>query len=211
MFTGIIKEIGIVKDVNKGSGKVILGIFSKIIIKDIITGSSVSINGACQTVVKISGNLFYVEAVEETLKRTTLGKLVNGSRVNLETALKLSEGLEGHLVQGHVDDVGTITAIEKKEDSWLVSVRVPKKLAEFLVEKGSVAVDGISLTVARLQNNVFTISVIPITMQETILTDRKQGDEVNIEVDLIGKYIKRFVDKKESKITREWLRDIGFI
>ena len=213
MFTGIIKEIGIVREVRRESGKVVLGVSSDRIIKELRAGSSVSINGACQTVVKMSDNIFYVEAVEETLEKTTFGKLSNGSRVNLETALKLSEGLEGHIVQGHVDGVGTITEITERSGSWLYSIRVHENLAQFLVEKGSIAVDGISLTIARLKGNVVTVSIIPFTMKETTLPDRKRGDVVNVEVDIIGKYVRRFTDKKEDggKITPEWLRDIGFI
>ena len=213
MFTGIIKEIGIVREVRRESGKVVLGVSSERIIKELEMGSSVSINGACQTVVKMSDTIFYVEAVEETLEKTTLGKLSNGSRVNLETALKLSEGLEGHIVQGHVDGVGTITEITERNGSWLYSIRIHEKLAHFLVEKGSIAVDGISLTIARLKGNILTISVIPFTMKETTLADKKRGDEVNIEVDIIGKYVRRFTDKNEDggKITPEWLRDMGFI
>ena len=211
MFTGIIKEIGVVREVRRESGKVVLGVFSGRIIKELEAGSSVSINGVCQTVVKMSGTIFYVEAVEETLEKTTLGKLSNGSRVNLETALKLSGSLDGHIVQGHVDGVGTITEITERKGSRLYSIRIDENLAHFLVEKGSIAVDGISLTIVRLKDNVVTVSVIPFTMKETTLPDRKRGDEVNIEVDIIGKYVRRFTDKKEdgAKITPEWLRDIG--
>ncbi|MFC1557975.1 riboflavin synthase [candidate division KSB1 bacterium] len=213
MFTGIIKEIGVVREVRKESGKVVLGVSSEKIIKELEMGSSVSINGACQTVIKMSDTIFYVEAVEETLEKTTLGKLSNGSRVNLETALKLSDGLDGHIVQGHVDGVGTIMEITEQNGSWLYSIRVHEKLAHFFVEKGSIAVDGISLTIARLNSNIVTISVIPFTMKETTLSDKKRGDEVNIEVDIIGKYVWRYTEKKGDgrKITPEWLRDIGFM
>jgi len=213
MFTGIIKEIGVVRESIREAGKVILGIKSEKVINELDIGASVSIDGACQTVVRISGNMFYVEAVQETLKKTTLGSLNVGKRVNLESSITLSEGLSGHIVLGHVDGIGTITDIKNLDGSKIYSICVPENISEYFVELGSVAVDGISLTIAELRGNRVEISIIPFTEKNTTIGEKKIGDKVNIEVDIIGKYVKRFLEKREKieKITPEWLKNVGFL
>jgi len=213
MFTGIIKEIGIVRENIREAGKVILGIKSEKVINELDIGASVSIDGACQTVVKISGNMFYVEVVQETLKKTTLGSLSVGNRVNLESSITLSEGLSGHIVLGHVDGIGTITEIKNLDGSKIYSICVPENISEYFVEVGSIAVDGISLTIAELRENIVEISIIPFTEKNTTIGEKKIGDKVNIEVDIIGKYVKKFLEKREKieKITPEWLKNIGFL
>ena len=213
MFTGIIKEIGIVNEISKNKNNIIFGISSKKVIKELEIGSSISVDGVCLTVIKITSTMFFVEAVEETLKRTTLIDLINGSKVNLEISIKPSEGLGGHIVQGHIDGIGKISNIERKEGGWLYSINVPENLVEFIVEKGSSAIDGISLTVVNLVNNNIVISIIPFTIKNTSIGKKKVGDKVNIEVDIISKYVKNFLEKKEDKekITLEWLRKTGFI
>ena len=213
MFNGIIKEIGIVRESIREAGKVILGIKSEKVINELDIGASVSIDGACQTVVKISGNMFYVEAVQETLKKTTLGNLNVGNRVNLESSVTISEGLGGHIVLGHIDGIGTITEIKNLDASKIYSICVPESISEYFVEVGSIAVDGISLTIAELRENIVEISIIPFTEKNTTIGEKKIGDKVNIEVDIIGKYVKRFLEKREKieKITTEWLKSVGFL
>ena len=213
MFTGIIKEIGIVRENIREAGKVILGIKSEKVINELDIGSSVSIDGACQTVVKVSGNMFYVEVVQETLKKTTLGSLNVGKRVNLESSITLSEGLSGHIVLGHVDGIGTIIDIKNLDGSKIYSICVPENISEYFVEIGSIAVDGISLTIAELRENIVEISIIPFTEKNTTIGEKKIGDKVNIEVDIIGKYVKKFLEKREKieKITPEWLKSVGFL
>jgi len=213
MFTGIIKEIGIVRENIREAGKVILGIKSEKVINELDIGASVSIDGACQTVVKIGGNMFYVETVQETLKKTTLGSLSVGNRVNLESSITLSEGLSGHIVLGHVDGIGTITEIKNLDGSKIYSICVPENISEYFVEVSSIAVDGISLTIAEFRENIVEISIIPFTEKNTTIGEKKIGDKVNIEVDIIGKYVKKFLEKREKieKITPEWLKNIGFL
>lgn len=213
MFTGIIKEIGIVRENIREAGKVTLGIKSEKVINELDIGGSVSIDGVCQTVVRISENTFYVEAVEETLKKTTLGSLSVGKRVNLESSIKPSEGLSGHIVLGHVDGIGTINEVKSLEVSKIYTIYVPEHISEFLVEVSSIAVDGISLTIAELRENIVKISIIPYTEKNTTIGEKKIGDKVNIEVDIIGKYVKKFSEKRErtEKITPEWLKNIGFL
>ena len=213
MFTVIIKEIGIVNEVSKNKNNIIFGISLKKVIKELKIGSSISVDGVCLTVIKITSTTFFVEAVEETLKRTTLDDLTNGSKVNLETSIKLSEGLEGHIIQGHIDGTGKISNIERHEGSWLYSINVQEDIKEFVVEKGSIAIDGISLTVAKLKDDAIIISIIPFTIKNTTIGEKIVGDKVNVEVDIISKYVKNFLEKKEDKekITLDWLRNIGFI
>lgn len=213
MFTGIIKEIGIVNEISKSENNIILGISSKKVIKELEIGSSISVDGVCLTAIKITSTMFFVEAVEETLKRTTLNDLINGNKVNLETSIKPSEGMGGHIVQGHIDGIGTISKIERQEGSWLYSINVQEDIKEFIVEKGSIAIDGISLTVVKLKGDDIIISIIPFTIKNTTIGEKKVGGKVNIEVDIIGKYVKNFLEKKEDKekITLDWLRKIGFI
>jgi riboflavin synthase len=213
MFTGIIKEIGIVNEISKNKNNIIFGISSKKVIKELEIGSSISVDGVCLTVTKITNTMFFVEAVEETLKRTTLIDLSNGSKVNLETSIKPSEGLGGHIVQGHIDEIGKISNIERQEGGWLYSINVPENIREFIVEKGSIAIDGISLTVAKLKEDAIIISIIPFTIKNTTIGEKIVGDKVNIEVDIISKYVKNFLEKKEDKgkITLDWLRKTGFI
>ena len=213
MFTGIIKEIGIIRESIREAGKVILGIKSEKVINELDIGASVSIDGACQTVVKISGNMFYVEVVQETLKKTTLGSLSVGNRVNLESSITLSEGLSGHIVLGHVDGIGTITEIKNLDGSKIYSICVPENISEYFVEVGSIAVDGISLTIAEFRENIVEISIIPFTEKNTTIGEKKIGDKVNIEIDIIGKYVKKFLEKREKieKITPEWLKSVGFL
>ncbi|KPL01771.1 MAG: riboflavin synthase subunit alpha [candidate division Zixibacteria bacterium SM1_73] len=212
MFTGIIEEVGSVEKVSIQEGNVKLKIKASKVLNDLKVGDSININGACQTVIETAGDSFTVEAVEETLRKTNLGQLKSDDLVNLERALRFSDRLGGHLVTGHVDCVGKIKSIAKKDGSFLYEFELPEKYLPHLVEKGSVAVDGISLTVVEVLKGSFTISIIPFTLENTTLGTKKVGDLVNIETDLIGKYVERILTTKKDKsvITEEWLKEKGW-
>lgn len=173
MFTGLIEEIGKIKRASPSGHNLRLGIKAPQVSTDLQVGDSVNINGACQTVIDVKDNLFTIEAVEETLSRTNLGQLKPGDSVNLERALRLSDRLGGHLVSGHIDFVGKIRAIIRKDQSYIFEFESPPECRAHFVEKGSVAVDGISLTVVQVLSNSFTVSVIPFTMSHTTLGKRK--------------------------------------
>jgi riboflavin synthase len=211
MFTGIIEEIGEIKNISSGVESKKLEIKAKKILVGLQIGESININGACQTVIQVKPDSFVVESVKETLKRSSLGLLKKGDRVNLERALKLSDRLGGHLLTGHVDCTSEIRSVSSDGDSSVFEFSLPPDYSALVVEKGSIAVNGISLTVAELKKNSFTVSIIPFTLKMTTLDEKKTGDLVNLEFDLFGKYVKRIMEGKENKkseITEEWLRKI---
>lgn len=213
MFTGIIQETGKVVSARRMGGGVHLTITAPESCKELKVNDSVSVNGVCQTVIREAGGTFTVEAVEETLRKTTLGDLLAGSFVNIELPLRLNDRLGGHLVQGHVDCVGTIGGLEKKESSWLIDVDFPGEFSKYVIPVGSIAVDGVSLTVARIAGTRFTVSIIPHTLEKTTLSRAVAGMKVNLEFDLVGKYIERLVDGGErpsSGLTAERLRSWGY-
>ncbi len=212
MFTGIIEEIGKIEQTSLSGHNLRLRIKAPGILSDLKAGDSININGACQTVIEVKDNHFTVEAVEETLKRTNLGQLKSGDSVNLEKALRPSDRLGGHLVSGHVDFVGRIKSIIQKDQSYIFEFEFPKDYQTYFVEKGSVAVDGISLTVVRVFKDSFTVSIIPFSMRNTNLGAKKTGGAVNIETDLIGKYVERILTVKKDKfqITEDWLKEKGW-
>ncbi|CUS97747.1 riboflavin synthase, partial [Candidatus Kryptonium thompsonii] len=162
-----------------------------------------AINGVCLTVFERQTDRFKVEAVEETIKKTNLGDLKTGDLVNLELSLKLEERLGGHIVLGHVDTTGTIKSIKKLKNSWIFEIEFPEKFGRYIISEGSIAVDGISLTVAELDANRFKVSIIPFTWENTNLKFRKVGDRVNLEFDFFGKYVERFLKTMEVKLWRE--------
>ncbi len=213
MFTGIIQEVASVLSVKRKGGGVLLTIRAPGSAPEIHINDSVSVNGVCQTVVSTTGDDFEVEAVEETLRKTTLGALRGADRVNVELAVRLNDRLGGHLVQGHVDCVGHLTGLEKKAMSWVMRISYPVEFARYLIPVGSIAVDGVSLTVASLVGSEFEISVIPHTLKNTTFSDVRTGRAVNLEFDLIGKYVERMMLKggeKGSGITLEKLTGWGF-
>ena len=212
MFTGIVEEIGTVKSVQS---KVITIEASKIF-DDLHLGDSVAVNGTCLTVSSFDNKIFNADVTQETLNRTNLGSLKKGSKVNLERAMTLIGRFGGHIVSGHIDGVGSIKSMKKDDNAIILTIEVSKHLMKYIVEKGSVAVDGISLTVASLTDNTFSIAVIPHTLKETVLYYKKEGDKVNIENDVIGKYVERLLtfkednEDKKSNITMEFLLKNGF-
>lgn len=218
MFTGLVKEIGKVKRVSKNAEGKVLEIESKVLLPEIAIDDSVSINGACQTAVTITEDSFIVQAVHTTLDKTTLGKLNVGDEVNMELALRLSDRLGGHMVQGHVNDVGTIANIQNTGKNYVVTVRVSPDQMKYIVKEGSITIDGISLTVSNLfkEDCSFQVSIIPHTWDHTVLRNRRVGSLINIEVDILGKYIENLLfhgkqaTNAQSQMTESWLRDKGF-
>jgi riboflavin synthase len=216
MFTGLIEEIGTMEKASRGQKSMQLTIRAKKVLEDIKIGDSISTNGVCLTVTGFSSTDFTVDVMPETMRRTNLGSLKTGSFVNLERALKVSDRLGGHIVSGHIDGMGTIKKFKDEDNATWVTVETDKKVIKYIVPKGSVAIDGTSLTVVDVTDNSFRVSLIPVTKEETILLRKKTGDEVNLECDIVGKYIERFLnfrDEKEEKdsIDIKFLSDNGFI
>ena len=193
MFTGIVEEVGTVARVTPGARAAILRIKAGVVTRDLALGDSVAVNGCCLTVVAHDAAAFSVEAVHETLERSTAGALGAGDRVNLERALAVGGRLGGHIVSGHVDGVGRVERVEADGDARLFTISAPAEVMRYVVHKGSIAVDGISLTVTRAEAGSFTISVIPHTVASTTLAERRAGDAVNLESDVIGRYVERLM------------------
>lgn len=216
MFTGIIEEIGTVTAIKKSALESRLTISAERIFSDLKTGDSVAVNGVCLTASVISGNTFTADVMNETFIRTSLAALSSGSHVNLERAMAADGRFGGHIVAGHVDGTGIIKDIRKDGNAvWFIIGASPEVL-KYIVEKGSVAIDGISLTVAEVTKNNFSVSTIPHTLSQTILAEKKTGDAVNLENDIIGKYVERFMGfTKENKtdkgrVTLELLARNGY-
>ncbi len=197
MFTGIIEETGKIQSLQKQGDGVEIRISCRNILNDLAVDNSVSIDGICQTVTECSDKGFSVFAAAETLAKTTINKWKSGKIVNLERALRVNDRLGGHLAQGHVDTVATITQIIRRQKSCLIDIRLPKEWAHLAVLHGSICVNGVSLTIARKSGITITISIIPFTLNATNLHLLKRGESVNIETDIVGKYLYEF--QKESK------------
>lgn len=198
MFTGIIEEAGRVIHVKKLDGGREFTIRSGFT-EELGVDDSVSVNGACHTVVRIVGMDFVVQSVEETLRKTTMGSLKAGDPVNLERSMTIDKRLDGHIVQGHVDTTGTLVSIRQEGTDWLFEVEYPAEFVQYIVGRGSIAIDGISLTVAREEGNRFIVAIIPYTYELTNLSAKKTGDPVNIEFDVLGKYVLRYMEKLNLK------------
>jgi riboflavin synthase len=208
VFTGIVEGIGKVTEVQRRGELVRLTIIPPPALTDMAVGDSICVNGACLTVTAYGEGDFQVDVSPETLERTTVGSLRSSDEVNLERALKISDRLGGHLVMGHVDVTGTVAEVTRGAGSLNMTIRVPHELVSYLVEKGSVAVEGISLTVSGMRGDAFQVAVIPYTAENTTLGRKRAGDGLNIEVDIIGKYVKRFLE--EGKGSRGGI-DEGFL
>ena len=212
MFTGIVEEIGTVKKIARGQ-KAYLEIQADRIFSDIHIGDSIAVNGVCLTVTGFSGKVFTADVMNETFSRSSLGSLKAGSHVNLERAMSANGRVGCHIVSGHIDGTGKIINIKKDGNAVWYKISASENIIKYTVEKGSIAIDGISLTVARIEKDNFSVSIIPHTSEETILSEKKVGDTVNLENDIIGKYVERFLnfDKTEkSDITRDFLAKYGF-
>jgi len=197
MFTGIIKEVGRIKMLNELNGSRELTISCNLA-KQVAVDQSICINGVCHTVTAHNSKTFTVLSVEETLRKTNMGELEKGDYVNLERSLQPNQLLDGHWVQGHVDDTGTIHSIEKEEENLLLTIEYPRKYKNLIVARGSVTVDGISLTIASENVPFFTIAIIPYTFNHTNLQYREKGDKVNLEFDILGKYVIRYLENRQT-------------
>ncbi len=225
IFTGIVEETGKIESVANGNKSAIITIIADKVLKGTKIGDSIAVNGVCLTVTSISGNKFTADVMAETIRRSSLGTLKHGSKVNLERAMAADGRFGGHIVSGHIDGTGVIRSLEREDNAVWVEIETPDKLLKYIVEKGSIAIDGISLTVAKLTDDSFSVSVIPHTGEETTLLAKKPGDIVNLENDIVGKYVERLMnfntsqkspfDNKtatstKSNITMDFLTENGF-
>ena len=215
MFTGLIEDLGTLRDLRIGHSQAQLTIATGLPMAELTLGESIAVNGVCLTVTSFGDGVFSADVSPETLNCTSLGRLSRGSRVNLERALRLSDRLGGHLVSGHVDGMAKITGLYQDGNAWRFTFKTETAVMDFLVAKGSVAIDGISLTVNEVSEETFSLAIIPHTLSLTTLKERKVGDEVNVETDLIGKYVARFLRRGDSEkpqgVTMDVLAKHGFL
>lgn len=218
MFTGLVEEIGEVLKISKGTNSSKISIKAENILDGVKLGDSIAVNGTCVTVVEFKKNFFTVDVMAETLRMSNLKDLKIGTKVNLERALRLGDRLGGHIVSGHIDGTGKIINIRNEDISTWIDVELSQELLKYVVSKGSITIDGVSLTVAELNKNYFSVSLIPHTKVETILNYKKIGALVNIECDLIGKYVERMISNSDEKVNDksgsvnvEKLKEYGFM
>lgn len=209
MFTGIIEEIGTVANIERGAKSSRITISAERIFDDLKIGDSVSVNGMCATAAEISGNTFTADIMAESMRWTNLGDLKKGSRVNLERAMQLNGRFGGHIVSGHIDGTGVIISQRREDNAVWLTVGAPENIMRYIIEKGSVAIDGVSLTVASVYSDAFAVSLIPHTAGETTLLSKRTGEKVNLECDIVGKYIERFTPSQRG-ITLDFLKENGF-
>uniref|UniRef100_UPI0040281F8E riboflavin synthase n=1 Tax=Roseburia inulinivorans TaxID=360807 RepID=UPI0040281F8E len=216
MFTGIIEELGVVKSIAINGASGCITIKAKKVLEGTQLGDSIAVNGTCLTVTSINSDGFSADVMAETVKRTSLSQVGKGDLVNLERAMILNGRFGGHIVSGHIDGTGTITKYTKEENAIWVTIKAPDEILDLIVEKGSICIDGISLTVATVSDPDFQVSIIPHTAKETTLIHKKVGSLVNLENDIVGKYIKKLMEnnqeeqaKKASGLTMEMLEEYG--
>ena len=215
LFTGIVEEKGKVKSIQRGAASSRVTIEGSVIFGDLKLGDSVAVNGVCLTASQILGNTFTADVMHETLKRSNLGNLAIGDRVNMERAMSAGGRFGGHIVSGHIDGTGIIRGKKKDDNAVWLTIATSAKILRLIVEKGSITMDGISLTVTAVAEGEFSVSVIPHTAINTTLLDKRAGDTVNLENDIIGKYVEQLLGRasqkeKDSKITRDFLLHNGF-
>ena len=209
MFTGIIEEVGKIKNISKTSSGILLTISADKVLRDCNLGDSIAVNGICLTVTKFDNDSFTVDVMNETVRKTTLYKLTQNSYVNLERAMLVNSRFGGHIVSGHIDGTGTISDIKKDGIAFIYKINTTKEITKYIINKGSITIDGISLTVVSVSDTSFTVSIIPHTMTVTILGKKKIGDMVNLENDCIAKYVEKMLDnKQEKKSLLEKLKEI---
>ena len=215
MFTGIVEELGQVKALSLRGNSGTLTVKAKKVLEGTKIGDSIAVNGVCLTVTNMKNNEFSADVMAETVRRSSLGALRDGSYVNLERAMAADGRFGGHIVAGHVDGVGTITQIRRDDTAVWYTVQTVPSLLRYVVEKGSIALDGISLTLAGVGSDHFSVSIIPHTAAQTVLGERRRGDQVNLETDIIGKYVEKLIfpapsPEEKAGITREFLSQNGF-
>lgn len=217
MFTGIVEEVGEVLEIegSKKSSRIRIG--CKKVLQDTNIGDSIATNGVCLTITDKTSGFFTAYIMGETLRKSNLGTLKKGSNVNLERAMGIKDRFNGHMVSGHIDGTGKIVSFKKEEEAIWVEIKFPYELSKYIVYKGSIAIDGISLTVAEVSEDCFKVSIIPHSQDETTLTKKKLGDKVNLECDVMGKYVEKLLEFKEenklkdTSLTKELLYSNGFI
>lgn len=216
IFTGIIEELGVVKSIAINGASGCITIKAKKVLEGTQLGDSIAVNGTCLTVTSINSDGFSADVMAETVRRTSLSQVGKGDLVNLERAMILNGRFGGHIVSGHIDGTGTITKYTKEENAIWVTIKAPDEILDLIVEKGSICIDGISLTVATVSDRDFQVSIIPHTAKETTLIHKKVGSLVNLENDIVGKYIKKLMEnkqeeqaKKASGLTMEMLEEYG--
>jgi riboflavin synthase len=207
MFTGIVEEVGRVVSAQHGK----LSIAADRVLTGLELGSSIAVNGVCLTVTTLTKGGFSVDIMPETAKRSNLGQLSPGDRVNLERPLALGGALGGHLVQGHVDATGRVASLRREGEAVLATFEAPPEVMRYVVEKGFIAVDGVSLTVTDRDSDSFQVSLVTFTRQNTVLGERRVGDMVNLEVDIIAKYVEQFTQVRSGSLTEGFLKEHGFI
>jgi len=214
MFTGIIEEIGKISNIQHIAGGMRIKISSSKILDGISIDDSICVSGVCLTAIKVEDDGFWVDAVGATLEKTTFSKIQLSVPVNLERSLKLNDRLGGHFVQGHTNGIGTILEINKLGENYFLKIEVDKNLERYLIDEGSITIDGISLTIAELDGSKVGISIIPHTWQNTAIQTKKIGDKVNVETDVLAKYIEKLVRKNGAdeniNITENWLKELGY-
>lgn len=220
MFTGLVEEVGTIQNVRRGARSCVLTIGCKKVLEGSQIGDSIAVNGVCLTVTSMGGSYYIADVMAETMNRSSLGQLSTGASVNLERAMPANGRFGGHIVSGHIDGTGTVQSIEPDDNAIWYTIAAKPNLLRYIVEKGSITIDGISLTVAYVDEHCFKVSIIPHTQQVTALHDRGIGDIVNLECDIIGKYVEKLLQptvaeeatetKKESGITEDFLKKYGF-
>ncbi|WP_042273678.1 riboflavin synthase [[Clostridium] dakarense] len=217
MFTGIVEEIGTIVGIKNGEKSSRLNIKSKKILENTNLGDSICTNGVCLTVANINSSTFEADVMSETLNKSNLGLLKIGSKVNLERALRVNDRLGGHIVSGHIDGIGQIVSVTKDDNAVWIAIKAQENILEYIIYKGSVSIDGISLTVAYVDDSLFKVSIIPHTGENTILLNKNIGETVNLECDLIGKYVEKLLGlvpknqkSKEDLISIDFLKENGF-
>ena len=214
MFTGIVEEVGTLQNIRKGTHSAVLTIGADTVLSDIHVGDSIAVNGICLTATSFSAHSFTADVMHETLNRSSLAALKPGAHVNLERAMAANGRFGGHIVAGHVDGVGKVTAIKQDDNAIWYTIAAGPEILRYVVEKGSITIDGISLTVAKVTGQDFSISAIPHTAKVTVLGERRVGDAVNLETDIIGKYVEKLMKPAEEPekpgITKDFLLRYGF-
>ena len=214
MFTGIIEEIGKILSIQPIAGGMRIKISSSKMLEDISVDDSICVSGVCLTAISVEDDGFWVDAVGATLEKTTFSKMQLSSSVNLERSLKLNDRLGGHFVQGHTNGIGTILEINKLGENYFLKIKVDESLEKYLIEEGSITIDGVSLTIAKLDGSKVGISLIPHTWHNTIIQYKKIGDKVNVEIDMLAKYIEKLIRKNGTddniNITENWLKELGY-
>jgi riboflavin synthase len=211
MFTGIVEEVGTVRSAVRQGGKARIVVEARTVLEGTRSGDSINIDGVCQTVAELGPGVFAVDTLAESLKKTTLGSLTPGAKVNLERALRADSRLGGHIVQGHISAAVPVRDLRSTNNNVYLSVEVPEDLMRYCVREGSIALDGISLTVAEIAGNRITVNIIPVTIEHTALKYKKAGDRINLETDIIGRYVERLLAPYgDGALTPERMKDLGY-